>query len=819
MIFASAVSLSSYSSLSYADSLTHCPVGTPDTNNVGQVWLNGADCIIVDGPKDGCVNYWSFLTGSSCDPSTYISPTTNPTTNTPGASAEGFPICFDDVPYCDMEYDNPGADYGDGWGWTGTASCVTKDNSRAQESCSYLFPVTNETPTNSNPNGWIVVKLELEANDSYILHGVGNTKRKWLNDDCTSTVKGDLENGEVEYVFPVRNWITDVSQLQGGAMSASCEEIRAAMVPVTNPAPTPTAGCDYTNAGMYGGWGWNPATEKSCEPLDDTTVVDNTVTQPGDAPNRFANDPWGILDSSWGDPNAAEYTQDELSDNFFADMTNEQIDPNSQYPVTRMPLYFDDFTQHMSNGEVVQSRDTSNSNNNEASFRIFCGVSHFQKVDPIVSYGEPSGHLHMFWGNTRTDENSHVKGFDANGVPLPSASDISRHGQSTCQGGPYNRSAYWMPAMLTKESGTLEVVVPEKLHIYYKGRDVKDETINELPLGIQLLGGNIDMPRSPMPRARWRTTPAEGIPSTYTGKMIPQTDHVYTAGRLTRNESPSIIGNIIPFAETGDPDFVHWGCYAGEGIVEKKSYNILSSNDCRTITSTARPGIPPGCSKYFHKDENGDEANCKRYTAMEATIRFPQCLALKKDANGNDILGEPALFSANNVDHAYAVLSSPDSLIKRCPENTHPYRIPQITYRVRFNIPGSDQWEDEAIANPDIHTIGNYNAKPDTMETWRLSSDHHMRTEAQMLANRGWSLHGDWLGAWNPKLVTHWTNQCFDQDQPTISNRVAKNCDAGQMDSTFGLKHFEGTYVITNKSEKMKYKGYAHPKNYNRPMP
>src|SRR5437764_1049725 len=64
-------------------------------------------------------------------------------------------------------------------------------------------------------------------------------------------------------------------------------------------------------------------------------------------------------------------------------------------------------------------------------FRTVCGYSHMAFDDPIVFPRAPGkSHLHVFFGNTRTDAWS-------------TASSIAGSGNSTCRGGIANRSAYW----------------------------------------------------------------------------------------------------------------------------------------------------------------------------------------------------------------------------------------------------------------------------------------------------------------------------------------------------------------------------------------
>ena len=69
-------------------------------------------------------------------------------------------------------------------------------------------------------------------------------------------------------------------------------------------------------------------------------------------------------------------------------------------------------------------------------FRIKCGLSHVNYDDPIVFPGAPgAAHLHTYFGHAAADHS----------LTVDNARD---HGVSTCQGGPLNMSAYWIPTVL-----------------------------------------------------------------------------------------------------------------------------------------------------------------------------------------------------------------------------------------------------------------------------------------------------------------------------------------------------------------------------------
>ena len=107
--------------------------------------------------------------------------------------------------------------------------------------------------------------------------------------------------------------------------------------------------------------------------------------------------------------------------------------------------------------------------------RIYCVTSHFSHDDPIVFPGQSgAAHAHLFWGNTGADAFS-------------TANSLINTGNSSCEGGTTNRSAYWMPALFNSAN---EAVIPESIFVYYKsfgGRGFDRSTVQEIPAGLEML--------------------------------------------------------------------------------------------------------------------------------------------------------------------------------------------------------------------------------------------------------------------------------------------------------------------------------------------
>ena len=163
--------------------------------------------------------------------------------------------------------------------------------------------------------------------------------------------------------------------------------------------------------------------------------------------------------------------------------------------------------QHNSNGfEYVVTRGTSHSsppipvkgNQNliEHGFRFFCVPSHFSYNDPIVYPGQDgAAHLHMFFGNTDVDAFS-------------TSESIVNLGNSTCDGGITNRSAYWIPALYNEDN---QVVLPSVITLYYKSWVSDRSVIQPIPAGLQILAndkvkGSTGVVVSTVDREIWKGT-------------------------------------------------------------------------------------------------------------------------------------------------------------------------------------------------------------------------------------------------------------------------------------------------------------------------
>lgn len=89
----------------------------------------------------------------------------------------------------------------------------------------------------------------------------------------------------------------------------------------------------------------------------------------------------------------------------------------------------------------------------DGKLRFKCLFSHLSYNDPILFPGIPNAtHLHLFFGNTLADYNS-------------TYTSLRAAGDGTCQGGPLNRTGYWMPAMI--DASLNKVRIPVDFQWYY----------------------------------------------------------------------------------------------------------------------------------------------------------------------------------------------------------------------------------------------------------------------------------------------------------------------------------------------------------------
>ncbi|MFN8016351.1 MAG: DUF1996 domain-containing protein [Acidimicrobiia bacterium] len=149
---------------------------------------------------------------------------------------------------------------------------------------------------------------------------------------------------------------------------------------------------------------------------------------------------------------------------------NSQYERNSSTPSSLLPL-------NLLTRKSNPSPSIFLSSPGGGKFRTSCDFSHLAYDDPIIKPNLPGkSHLHMFYGNTKTNAFS-------------TANSIVNSGGSTCDGFEANRTAYWVPAMLDA-SGNARI--PNGMVVYYKSEGIAKPAngFEDIPQGLKIIAGN-----------------------------------------------------------------------------------------------------------------------------------------------------------------------------------------------------------------------------------------------------------------------------------------------------------------------------------------
>ena len=173
----------------------------------------------------------------------------------------------------------------------------------------------------------------------------------------------------------------------------------------------------------------------------------------------------------------------------------------------------------LSNYLSTVSLASSNAPDVVGAFRFLCPASHISYDDPIVHPGQPGAneHLHIFFGNTETNASSTYE-------------SLRTSGDSTCRN-MLNRSAYWQPAMLGKNTAGQDVVIVEDYtNFYYKRRSANDPAAEGIPValprGLKFVFGGMERParfkciRDDRTESEWLPTLREALSICPAGKQI-----------------------------------------------------------------------------------------------------------------------------------------------------------------------------------------------------------------------------------------------------------------------------------------------------------
>ena len=220
-------------------------------------------------------------------------------------------------------------------------------------------------------------------------------------------------------------------------------------------------------------------------------------------------------------------------------------------------------------------------NGEPGAFRTRCDYSHMNFDDPVLFYNQPNAaHLHTYFGNTESKAGS-------------TSASLLNFGNSTCSGGTFNRSAYWIPSMVDTANG--RPIAPNDdrslynsdLEIYYKVgyQGVGYRDLVPFPNGLQMIAGNPASGTTPPSPAR-----NGEFPVTY-----------YCESSLATDRARQDEGTGIPICTSGevlvmDIDFPQ--CWDGQNLRSANGrshveYGRWGGNEDGTTPISENRGCPP----------------------------------------------------------------------------------------------------------------------------------------------------------------------------------------------------------------------------------
>jgi hypothetical protein len=209
-------------------------------------------------------------------------------------------------------------------------------------------------------------------------------------------------------------------------------------------------------------------------------------------------------------------------------------------------------------------------------FRFICNAGQLKADDPIVYPGQPGkSHLHQFYGNDEANAYS-------------TYASLRQSGNSTCMvPTPFNRSSYWMPALL---DGLGNVVKPKYVSIYYKRRPRTDPKCGGLGTVAGAQGKCIPIPN--------------GLKFVYgfdmlTGKAPTGSGYYNCQSPDSKNPIPGVVAGSYPTLEAVAP-FCPVGALLG---IVLKAPNCVNGKDLDSPNHRDHVA-------YMVRDQNSGQISC-----------------------------------------------------------------------------------------------------------------------------------------------------------------------------------------------------------------
>lgn len=404
---------------------------------------------------------------------------------------------------------------------------------------------------------------------------------------------------------------------------------------------------------------------------------------------------------------------------------------------------------HTSNATSTVSTPTANTTIAYSNFyddgklRFLCKYSHVAYDDPIVAPGVPgAAHLHLFYGNTLTNASS-------------TYNSLRSSGDGTCDGGPLNRTAYWMPAML--DSSVNKVRIPIYFEWYYT--DNRRDLADYISPVCAIKGGN-----GLLQDGRTAACPQEAI------KKIERGMKAVFGFKPTAGNFPAVYG------WNGMLDH-SWTCHAsvgaGDPIVSSRGFRYLShrTNPSLGLTSdratvTISIGSPAVITDVAHN------RNLNEITVFNTTGTLPTGLTAGTtyyvktilDADHYTVSTDPSVSAVNTSGsqsgvHARGCPPSGEISIRTgnpsCWDGNHD----NADHYSHFAFPSQDGWGNlvcpathpKSFQNFTVIAVWSYSGGISSANSWYLSSDRHNGANF----DAGETYHWDMFWAWNDAVQEH----------------------------------------------------------------
>lgn len=462
---------------------------------------------------------------------------------------------------------------------------------------------------------------------------------------------------------------------------------------------------------------------------------------------------------------------------------------DTTHPLNRHLEFDDDYLPTHPQGSDTNERGT---------FRTACEFTHLNYDDPIMAPGNPDAmHMHLYLGNPITDSST------------VTADEISAAMTTACQGGPLNKTSYWIPSVITPVYETTgnpqayvndpnrgfvvvnnqlvhqidadgnpmyRVVMPSSYYdvdihgnyaegrnggatIYYKfngfgpipGETTRRPTI-ELPQGLRMIAGNA-MATAGQPQEqvyRWSCHD--------TGRRLDAAGQVTTAA-----DSGLPYFNFIPNCQLENSDInAEYGLQWVDGEdVEQVIFNVFFP-PCWNGADLDSPDHKSHMA-YANADMHACNGNvdpslpCDQVSQWEYSSAYCPGEIVRADG---DYVTDPGINP--NTGEVYQW-----------------QRLPRIQYNVLFPItylnasPMMDA-NGQLLRDANGFVIlgsGNWFLSSDTYVTYGKQLDPDLAVSAPASPG-GYSGHGDWLMAWDPQVVKTWTQHCINEERHCANSEL-----------------------------------------------